>query len=357
VTGICNSHGLRPMLWSDMYFRMGSRTHDYYDPACRIPEEVKERIPTHAQLVYWDYYHEDKAFYLDWIRRHRDLGCEPLMASAIWTWHAFAYLARKSETAAGACLDACREAGVREIFFTMWGDQGAFCEFDTALAGLAFAAERAYGGCDAAANDRLASRYAAVCGADYELVRTAGTISDLSNNPVALLWDDPLLRIAWNSERSKNESVWTELDAHFAKLLRQWKRVRAETTPVDFAHLDALLIFLRRKIKLQHAVDAALVAGADEAWEQVRANIRPAIRALDTLLESFRRQWMRRNKPFGFETIQYRLGGQKQRLLELTRRLDERGAADGVIAELTPRGNSAGYTPLAWSHVAVSGTA
>src|SRR5262249_12342626 len=38
VETICSSHGLKPMIWSDMYFRMGSATNDYYDKNSIIPD-------------------------------------------------------------------------------------------------------------------------------------------------------------------------------------------------------------------------------------------------------------------------------------------------------------------------------
>ncbi|MFA6175482.1 MAG: family 20 glycosylhydrolase, partial [Phycisphaerae bacterium] len=49
----CAERGLKPMIWSDMYFRIGSPRHDYYDPACEIPAEVVAEIPKTVQLVYW----------------------------------------------------------------------------------------------------------------------------------------------------------------------------------------------------------------------------------------------------------------------------------------------------------------
>ena len=77
VSGICSRLGLKPMIWSDMYFRLGSKSHDYYDLDAVVPPEVIASIPKDARLVYWDYYHLDKAFYADFIDRHRALGSEP----------------------------------------------------------------------------------------------------------------------------------------------------------------------------------------------------------------------------------------------------------------------------------------
>ena len=74
VTALCRERGLRPMIWSDMYFRIGSKTNDYYDREAEIPAEVASAISPEVDLVYWDYYHEDPGFYEEWIRRHRTMG-------------------------------------------------------------------------------------------------------------------------------------------------------------------------------------------------------------------------------------------------------------------------------------------
>ena len=77
---------------------------------------------------------------------------------------------------------------------------------------------------------------------------------------------------------------------------------------------------------------------------------------IDNVQVSFRRQWFRRNKPHGFETIQLRLGGLKERFTELDRRIAE--WLDGTyptIPELEERPR----TPLThihlWKKVASAG--
>ena len=320
VIEICRRHGLQPMIWSDMYFRMGSTTMDYYDKQGLIPEDVKAQIPASAQLVYWDYYHQEKEFYLDWIQRHRDLGFEPVMASGVWTWGVPWYARATTEPTVVPCVSACREAGLKEIIFTLWGDDGAYCEFDSALAGLAFAAEAAYGNQPDTA--RIAARFDAVCGADYAAVTTAGDMIE-PLNPMYLLWDDPLLRIAWKNHNLEHPDDWPRIAAQYGRLIRKLRAHQHETEPVDLAHAVTLLRFLQRKVRLNQTVDAAYASREAAAFAAAGKQIKGAIRALDQLHASFRRQWYRRNTPFGFETIQIRLGGQRQRLLELAARLDE----------------------------------
>jgi hexosaminidase len=354
VSGLCGQHGIRPMIWSDMYFRMGSATHDYYDPRCEIPADVKAAIPKQVQLVYWDYDHTDPAFYTEWIRRHRELGSEPVMATAVATVQR-PWLMR-SEPAVNACLSACREAGLRELVVCLWGDDGAYCEFDSALAGLAQAAEAAYGVADLPPEKGLAERFKAICGSDYDAVMTAAAMND-GIHPMVLVWDDPLLRVAWRNEGLKKADAWTTMDSHFAVLLRRLAPVENEEEPVDLAHACRLLEFARSKIRLNQVVDAAYASRKPKELAAARARAKAARRALEKLMESFRRQWHRRNKPFGLETIQIRFGGQLERFRELDRRLEDLAA--GRLAsvpefEEQPSTDSA-YTHVAWRYLAVSG--
>jgi hypothetical protein len=355
VVAICEKQGLKPMIWSDMYFRMGSKNMDYYDAACRIPEDVRRAIPPQAQLVYWDYYHKERAFYLDWIQRHRDLGFEPVMASGVWTWGLPWYGRAITESTVVPCVSACREAGLREITFTLWGDDGGYCEFDSALAGLAFAAEACYGG-DQPDPARLAARFAAVCGADYEAVLAASDMLE-PMNPMLLVWDDPLLRIGWKNHNLAKPGDWPRIAAHYAKIARRLSKHRHEVEPVDLAHAVTLLRFAQAKIRLNQAVDAAYASRDPHDFAAAGRQLRAAIGAFNKLSASFRRQWYRRNKPFGFETLQVRLGGQRQRLQELGTRLEELaiGRIDAIPELEAVATKTIGRFSGGWRHLAAAG--
>src|SRR5699024_12790129 len=62
VVSITEDLNLEPMIWSDIYFRLGSTYGCYYDVDATIPEKVVTSF-SDVQLVYWDYYHSDESFY------------------------------------------------------------------------------------------------------------------------------------------------------------------------------------------------------------------------------------------------------------------------------------------------------
>ncbi len=353
VVKICKDRGIEPMIWSDMYFRMGSKTGDYYDRDSKIPADVATKIPAEAQLVYWDYYHEEADFYREWIRRHRALGFEPAVASGVWTWRKLWYQHEQTRRCAPPCLDACMQEGVAEVFFTMWGDDGAFCEFDSALAGLCYTAEYGFGGGEPD-DETLEKRFNAICGAGYRETLLPDRALNVDTPGAPLLWDDPLLGIFFNEIMAKEETGKLEKAMESLSDLAQCTaRDAAEYGTADMGHARQLALTLKLKIALRLKLVEAYDAGDKKRLAEVRDEADEVVAEIENLGKTFRRQWLRRNKPHGLEVIQIRLAGQAERHRELQRRIDEYiegGAA--CISELEerskqPKGAGGGYRALA----------
>lgn len=143
VMKIVRSLGLSPMMWSDMFFRAYAPDGDYYNPKTEIPTEAVEQVPSGIKLVYWDYYHYAKDTYKSFIDKHRKLG-EPIFAGGIWSWLGFGVNWAKTSSVTGAALTACKERGVKEVFVTIWGDNGAEVNLKASLLGLCLFAEHGY---------------------------------------------------------------------------------------------------------------------------------------------------------------------------------------------------------------------
>lgn len=336
VVALCRERNLKPMIWSDMFFAMGSPTHQYYDPGV-IPPDVVAAIPRAVQLVYWDYYHADVEFYRDYIARHRALHHEPIVASGVWTWSQLWYNHRLTEAHAGACLEACRQEGVQEVFFTLWGDDGAYCDFDSALAGLAWVAERAY----ASDVTQLPARFRSVCGADYAAVVAASAITE--GGPVAFLWDDPILGILANE--GLPEQPWP--------VLPDWSADPGPSAAGDLAHARLLAEVLKRKLDLRMRLVTAYDQRDEAGLRAVAADAGKVASLFEDLEVSWRRGWMRRNKPQGYEVIQLRLAQQAMRHRELARRVEELITGHvSAIPELEDRPRQARSLPAHWRFLA-----
>ncbi len=334
VVKICKKHGLKPMIWSDMYFRLGSKTQHYYDTASVIPKSVIKNIPKDVELVYWDYYHDNKEFYLEWIKRHRDMGREPLVGSGIWTWNKYWHSQRLTEKNAGPCIEACYEAKVQEIFFTQWGDNGAYCDHDSAFTGMAWCADKAYGAKQPSLTD-LEKRFATVCGGSYAAHTLASDIQYEAEGYNPLMWDDPIFETHVRTHSKDNPARIAKMATHYTTIAKQLKRYANshETGNLGYAYATA------KAFSDRYSLTAELLRAYRKKDRKgllvVKNRIDKVYESIAAMEEAFRTMWMSHNKPEGLETIQARFGMLQARYRELERRLWEylRGDID-CIAEL-----------------------
>ena len=166
VLQIISKLGLKPMMWSDMFFRLGSKTGDYYDLQSVIPEEVVEQVPEEVQLVYWDYYHANEDFYDEWIKRHKVLGPNTIFAGGIWTWNGISTNYGRTFTCTNAALTSCKREGIKKVFATLWNDNGAENNHFTSLLSLQLFAEHGYA--ETLDMDKLKRRFEFCTGASYK---------------------------------------------------------------------------------------------------------------------------------------------------------------------------------------------
>lgn len=314
VMEIVRRHGLRPMIWSDMYFRAGSRTGDYYDLACEIPQSVIDDVPDGVQLVYWDYYHADEAFYADWIRRHRAFGAPPVFAGGVWTWNQVAVNYGWTFTTTNAALAACKREGVTEVLATIWGDDGTECDLEAAMLGLQLFAE--HGFAETVGEDRLARRFAACTGGDADDFRAIGLLDEPPGVPAGnpgtanpsryLLWQNVLLGMFDDIVRAHDPGN------HYARLEARMSEAagrNGEFAPM-FRFYAGIASVLALKADLGvRLVDAYRAGDRDAVRDLAEATI-PEVRArVSRLREAHRARWHALHQPFGWEVIDARYGG------------------------------------------------
>ena len=338
---ICKKYGLRPMIWSDMYFRIGSKTNNYYDLDSQPSEEVVKGVPKKLELVYWDYYHAEQDFYEKFIEKHRQIAGDPLMGSGVWTWSKFWYDHFMTRNTVVPCLKACRAKNLKEVFSTMWGDNGGYCDYDSAYAGLAFAAELSFTGkADEARLEKVVSGLFG--GSSYKAIIALGDIMNYS--VPQLLFDDPLMLLYFRSFFN-SEQKFQDYDrkADFGEVKKAFEdaakvvfkaplkgeagsmalaRALVSSVTSKFAYAEAAFKAVAKK---DHRKDAPALLKLAKAYEK----------NISDFYGEFWKMWHEHNKPFGLESIQIRLGGQVIRAGELVIRLENFIASgDKVIPEL-----------------------
>ena len=326
VVEICSRRGLRPMIWSDMFFRAASRTGDYYDREAVIPDEVIAQAPRGVQLVYWDYYHTDRAFFEDFIDRHRRFGSDPIFAGGIWNWYSFGVNQAYTIASTNAALEACKRKGIREVFATIWGDDTNECVIDSTLPGMQLYAEHGYAKeLDAT---KLPARFATCTGARYDDFMATQLIDEIPGVPEGnpgmcnpsryLLWQDPLLGMYDANTRGLGVAE------HYRALA---SRLGAATgrngeSGAAFEILSRLASALELKSEIGIRMADAYGARDRAALESMVSRELPALEArVRELWESHRGIWLGMYKPAGWEIIDLRYGAVLARIATAASRL------------------------------------
>ena len=328
VCGICRKYDFHPMMWSDMFFRLGSKNNDYYDPEAVIPQSVIDMIPD-VDLCYWDYYHMDESVYDHMLAEHQKMG-RTTFAGGIWTWSGFLPQVKRTEDSMLPALRACARRQVDTVFATMWGDDGAETNAFLALNQLPIFSEACWQGPNMDEEDlRLAGE--CLTGLPDAAFRAFGEFypsrEDIRTGK-ALIWGDLLYPLADRGDEPLAEAV-----ARF----RAAERVLADA-PVRLDCRYALLCFQVAAAKgevLTQVRDRYLAK--DRAWlETLAREAIPALHALlGRLMQTHRRLWERDMKRFGWEVLALRYGAAMGRLLDVQDELERYLAGElATIPEL-----------------------
>lgn len=337
VVDITDRYGLRPMIWSDMMFRMGSKDHSYYDLDAEIPDGARKEIPAGVQFVYWDYYHSDPTFYRQFIDKHLSFGSMPVFAGGVWTWAGPAVHYEKTFATTHAALSACKEKGVREVFATFWGDDGAETNMLNGLLGLQLFAEHGYE--EKPSMEKLKKRFSFCTGGDFDAFWSLGSFdtppgADSSgltpDNPSKfLLWQDPLIglfdrHVEGSRVREHYEKLHLQLKEHLRKA-GKWRGL--------FEVPVRLSAVLARKCDLSLRIKAAYDRRDQEELLRMAQEDLPELAGeVNQLRQAHREQWMTTYKAFGWEVLDIRYGGVLARLDSAGQRLI--AYCDGKIPQI-----------------------
>lgn len=122
VVDMVKAYGLRPMMWSDMFFSMARLRGEglaEYEGDSSLLYEIAKLIPNGVQQVFWDYYHPEEKFYKVNLERHDIIGENTMFAGGIWAWGGHSIHFSRSKRNTVAALRACRECGTKEVIATV----------------------------------------------------------------------------------------------------------------------------------------------------------------------------------------------------------------------------------------------
>ncbi len=318
VSEIAQKYGFKCIMWGDMFFRLLGT--DYEDDDVIVSQKVKELIPDNVDLVYWDYYALDKQRYANRIKHHNAVKEGIWFAGGLWSWTGFAPHNGFSIAATEAAFSACREEKVKNVFLTMWGDDGAECSRFSLLPSLYYAAKIAKGNNNEAAIKKGFYEKFGIEFDDFlavDLPSTANEANDRVLNPEKyMLYNDCFMGILDSTvrendalgykkcaERLSKIGIGTEFEYIFKSLAALCEvlaikfdiglRTREAYSEKDFAKIDALI----------------------EDYKEL-------LTVIDRFYNTFRLQWETENKPHGFDVQDLRIGGLYFRVRSCIERLE-----------------------------------
>lgn len=312
VVDICKELGFKPIMWSDMFYRLGSKNNDYYDTDAVVPESAIAQIPDVA-LCYWDYYHTDEQFYAGMLEGHRKMGKEVVFAGGIWTWSGILPHVRKTNATMYPALRACLKAGIGTVLATLWGDDGCETDYRLALNQLPIYSEHVWLGedCTRAEVEHMGERLTGLSEACFNAMGAFYADDDDRRPGKGLFYCDPLYPLT--------EGLW-DLTGYREGLEEGIKTLERhlDDSRCEYAWL-AMRIALE-KLNWVNELRLAYLRG-DKAVVLTMANEKlPAMRELYVKMMSvWREQWESGRKRNGWETICARLGAVIARLDDVQR--------------------------------------
>lgn len=314
VTELAKKHGLQPMIWSDMAFRLSGGS---YEAVTGREGELEKLFPEELELVYWDYYSDREEEYEVQIRKHEQLHRPLWFAGGAWKWTGFASGNRISMKRTAMAFQACKNHGISNIFLTLWGDNGNECPAYAVLPTLFYASELRKG------NDNIEAieeKFKEVFGEEWDdcmLFDLAMPETNANGKKwgfevsKAMLYNDCFLgrfdSFVFGTGEERKEYL------HYAERLER-AAGRSKRFKVYFESYGAFCRLLAEKYDLGYRTRRAYVSHDKKALGQLVGNYEKTANLVGDFLKAFCKMWNTDNKPQGFEVQEIRLGGLKQRL-------------------------------------------
>jgi len=307
VCSIAEKYGYETMVWSDMYFRPwnGGR---YVIPKCEMPREIIESLPSSVIPVYWDYYQSKEETYSAMIENHKQLSKNTWFAGGSWSWNGMIPYNRFTLESMIPAINACKKHKVRNIFFTMWGDDGAECSHFSQLPSLLYLAEYAKGNKD---ENKIKAKFKRLVGIDFDEFMNIDCPNDVI--PYA--------------GRPRNPSKYMLYSDYFNDFIDYTVKEGAGANYVDYAkqlHATAkksrkygyvfdtaakLCDVMAIKYELGLRTRKAYEAGDKAELERLAKNEYVKVEKLIRIFaRAFEKQWFTDNKPHGFDVQDHRMG-------------------------------------------------
>lgn len=333
ICKIAEPFGYTMLLWSDMFFRSWNNGQYYTKEVVKVPQDALDALPKSVIPVYWDYYKSKAEDYDAMLKIHSQFSSDTWFAGGAWCWAGFAPLNQFSINSMSEAMKACRANKTKNIFMTMWGDDGMECSHFSQLPALHYIAECARGNFD---EEKIKAKFKRIVGVDYDDFMkcdlpnylTEGAPKSFECPCKYMLYSDPFVGYL---DYTVSEGVG-EL---YAKYRDELYAVAKKTRKYGYVFntLAALCDVLELKYELGTKTRAAYKSGdKGELMRLAKEDYTELQKRVKNFHKLFERQWYTDYKPSGMEVHDGRLGALVQRLDSCKKRLI--AYADGKLDKI-----------------------
>lgn len=330
VSDIAKKYGFTLCMWSDMFFKLATSNGSWTEGECgEIDASVSEMIPDNVRLIYWDYYSKDKEHYDQWLVGHEKLRQGTMFAGGLWAWTGFAPHNRYSIKIGDVATKSCFDNQIKDVIFTVWGNDGAECSRFALLPSMFYNACIAHGISDETEIKRRFETHFGIAFDDYmllDLPHTANSAGDHVDPEKYMLYADCFMG-KFDSNVRKDDAV------NYAHMAEELKPLMDNTDyGIIFATMKTLCDVLAIKFDLGVRTREAYLSGDKIRVRGLLDDYDALVERLEIFYEAFRTQWMWENKPHGFEIHDARIGGLMHRVRHCRRRLAD--YAEGIVNQI-----------------------
>ena len=318
VVEIAKKYGFKPMVWGDMFFHLACGAYSTDDTDV-IAQEVVDMVPKDLELVYWDYFATNKERYDNMIKAYSKFNNKMWFAGSGVAYAGLTPHIECSLMFEKPAMESCRENGVDNVLITIWGDDGQETSQFTVLPVLHYAAEIYRGNDDL---DSIKSKFKELFDIEFDdmlLLDLPSTIlveNNEGNVDKIMLFADPFLGFYDTLVRAdKSEEVQYK---EFAE------KLEPHTKHPEFGYLFEIAKTLCELLVYKYTLGVR----TREAYKkgdvkEVIERYKKCEELLANFYQAMKKRWNIEEKPFGFEVIDVRLGGLKQRLIHCREVLEQ----------------------------------
>lgn len=277
VVDLCKENGYETIkIWSDMLFNIYSQAGG--DGLYSMDKNLEiDKLKSDVEIIFWNYWTREVNQYEDTLDMHYKFSDNVSMALGIHTWGLPFYNSEQLDVTKAA-LKACESKGVKDILFTMWGDDGSIYNLDSAIYGMYITAKTVK------QESSYPNEFEQITGLNYVGLEQVSKITSCGINPLRIIWNDPITNIQFKTMTSE-QIEYVKQKAN--------QMLISEPIPVEKIY-NLYLKCILNDINLYECEKIT-----KDAIEQAKSDLKKLLKVIENL-------WLNEAKINGLEEIQLR---------------------------------------------------